>query len=70
MGFELSRDDFSALPSRKQNLVIYDNIVAIKNDISLIKKTDRVQKQKFYFGYIWLFILTVYVGLKKYLPFL
>ncbi len=68
MGFELSRSDFSALPYKKQNLVIYDNIVSIKTNISFITKTNRAQKQKFYLGYIWLSIISVYIGLKKYIP--
>lgn len=69
MDFELSRDEFICLPVQKQNLAIYDNIITIKKDIKILKKNNSTTSNKFTLGYIWLFVITVYVGLKRFIPF-
>jgi len=70
MGFELSREDFSALPIEKQNLVMYDNLVSIRKEISLSLKKNKEGKIEIFLGYLWLFLITVYIGLKKFIPFI
>lgn len=70
MGFELSRDDFLSLPQEKRDLVIYDNLIAIKKDLQKSQSCFSKVNYKIVIGFIWLFGISVALGLDRFIPFL
>lgn len=61
------------MKSADRDAVIFDNQ---KNIFKIFEENQREISEKFkdyrfnkYIQFVWLFILTVFVGLKKYLPF-
>ena len=57
-GLEVDLEQFKKMKSMDRDVLIYKNVVV-----------NRQSKFSTYFMYIWLFVLTVAMGLRKYLPF-
>ena len=56
-GLEVSLDEFKRMKSLDRDILIYKNVCA-----------SRQSKFGIYLVYIWLFILTVALGFRKYIP--
>ena len=71
MGVEISRKEFAGLKSHQRDLVVFDNLTDIKKAMhswdNCKAKTEIKNIRNG--GIIWLTILTIALGLKKYLPF-
>lgn len=67
---KISPEDFSELPRKSKDLIIYQNLISINTKVEHINKNANTQKTYNQLGFIWLFVLSVILGLKKYLPFL
>lgn len=57
-GLEVDLEQFKKMKSMDRDVLIYKNVVV-----------NRHSKFSTYFMYIWLFVLTVAMGLRKFLPF-
>jgi len=69
MPIDLNRKEFLSLPKIQREAVVFDNIQEIKNKITHYQNSKDRTKTQIIIGTIWLFILTVALGFKKYLPF-
>lgn len=71
MPIDLSREEFASMPRKQKDLVIFDNLQQIKESVHSPKTCqvrNEVDNLRVY-GALWLTILTIAIGLKKYLPF-
>lgn len=57
-GLEVDLEQFKKMKSMDRDVLIYKNVVA-----------NRQSKFSTYFAYVWLFVLTVAMGFRKFLPF-
>jgi hypothetical protein len=70
---KISPEDFSVLPRGRKDKIIYENLISIKNRLETNKDADNkfqsttIMTNRIH--WIWLFLLTVAFGLKKYIPF-
>ena len=60
-GLDINEEQFIKMNSQERDLIMFRNVTHIRKKFSDYKFHRRFQ-------YIWLFILTIFVGLKKYLP--
>lgn len=74
MPIDLNREEFGRLPRMQKDLVMFDNFETIKSSLEIISKAQTKQQnqinQNRAAGATWLFVLTVAVGLRNYIPFL
>ena len=56
-GLEVDLEQFKKMKSLDRDVLIYKNVVV-----------NRQSKFSTYFVYVWLFVLTVAMGLRKFLP--
>ncbi len=74
MGIDIDKEEFSKLPQKGMLMVLFENTQKIHKRLDMIdyKQNNHENNNKItiYSGFIWLFLITVYLGLKKYLPFL
>ena len=57
-GLDISLEQFKKMNSLDRDVLIYQNVCAVRGN-----------KVKLTFAYIWLFLLTVVMGLRQFLPF-
>lgn len=68
MPIDLNRDEFLRLPRMQREAVVFDNLQDIKTSMKYYQNCKNKTKTQITIGAIWLFILTVAIGLKKFLP--
>lgn len=60
-GLNLGLEGFKKLKKMERDIIMYENILHIKKKVGDVKLIKLI-------GFLWLFILSVVVGLRKYLP--
>ncbi len=60
-GLDISLDQFKRMRSQDRDVLIYNNLVHIRKKIGDTKFHRKIQ-------YVWLFVLTVALGLRRFLP--
>lgn len=74
MPIDLNRDQFGRLPKKERDMVIFDNVQDIKTSLQNISTTQKSHQTQINnnraIGGTWLFILTVAMGMRNYIPFL
>ncbi len=60
-GLDISLEQFKKMKSMDRDILMYNNLVFIRKKIGDTKFHRKIQ-------YIWLFVLTVALGFKKFLP--
>jgi len=68
MPIDLNQKEFLSLPKMQREAVIFDNVQEIKNQIINYHKGNAKTKTQITIGYIWMFILSVSLGFKRYFP--
>lgn len=72
MPIDLNREEFGSLPQKQRDMIVFDNLNYIKKSIGVYQLVQsnhgnqiKTIKQS---GFVWGFILTVALGLRKFLP--
>lgn len=60
-GLDLGLDEFKKMRSMDRDVLIYNNLVHIRKSLGDTKFHRKIH-------YVWLFVLTVALGLRKFLP--
>lgn len=60
-GLDIGLTEFKKMKSMDRDILIYNNLVHIRKKIGDTRFHRKIQ-------YVWLFILTVALGLRKFLP--
>ena len=60
-GLDISLEQFKRMKTMDRDILIYNNLVHIRKNIGDTKFHRKFQ-------YAWLFVLTIALGFKKYLP--
>jgi len=68
MPIDLNQKEFLSLPKMQREAVIFDNVQEIKNQITNYHKGNAKTKTQITIGYIWMFTLSVCLGLRRFLP--
>lgn len=69
-GLSITMDEFESLRQKQQNRILFENLKEQGKDLKEIKSMLVTKNFKDYGYAIWLFILTVAIGMRKYIPIL
>ncbi len=61
-GLDIRLDEFKRMKSIDRDVLMYNNLVHIRKKLGEYKLHKKIQ-------YIWLVLLTIFVGLKKFIGF-
>ena len=61
-GLDIGLSEFKKMKSTDRDILIYNNLINIRNRIGDYKLHKKVQ-------YIWLGLLTIFVGIKRFIGF-
>ncbi len=59
-GLDIAEDQFLALKTKEQNLILFKNIVHVRKQFKDYTFHKKVQ-------YVWLFVLSAFTGLKSFI---
>lgn len=72
MSIDIKRHQFDALPRKQKDLVIFDNVQDIRTSIKKFGVDQKDQQNQIdnykWAGGVWMFLLTVAFGLRKWIP--
>jgi len=61
-GLEVGLEEFKRMRKIDKDIIIYNNLICIRKKLGEYKIQKKVQ-------YIWLFLLTIFTGAKKFIGF-
>jgi len=68
MPIDLNRDEFLSLPKKQREAVVFDNIQEIRTKMTYYQNCKYRTKTQIIIGALWLFILTVALGFRRFVP--